>query len=93
MIYEIKFWREIRNGILHIGGGIVVTHMFLPYCPLWLILIILTTLGVIREWIQKVIQKKWQPLYIQVIDVITIDLGGIIWYWYIVTHNINVDTL
>jgi len=92
MNYEIKPLKEIWNGFLHIVVGIIVAHTFLPYLPLYAILLILLTLGIIREYIQFK-RNKIQPLYIQIIDVLTIALGGLIW-WLVITHfNINVDIL
>jgi len=92
MKYEIKFWREVKNGLLHLVLGAVVTHAFFPYVSLLLIIILLFALGCFRE-VWQYIRNKEQPLYIQIIDIVTIALGGVIWYWAIVYFNINVDLL
>ena len=90
--YKIKLGREIINGILHIVVGIVITHTFLSPLSLWKILLILFLLGMVREfWQYK--RNKIQPLYIQIIDVITIVIGGIIWWIIINYYNIQVDLL
>jgi len=90
--FKFKFWVEVRNTFLHILVGGVVAHTFIPYLPLWLILLILFALGVGREIWQN-LRGKIQPIWISTVDALSFGLGGYIW-WYIVTlYNINVDLL
>lgn len=91
-VYEIKLKREIWNGLLHIIVGAVVTHTFLSYLPIWLIVMILIVIGSIREYWQYK-RNKIQPFYIQLIDVLTLVIGGLIWYCVVIYFHINVDIL
>jgi hypothetical protein len=92
MNYEIRLGREIWNGLLHIIVGGIIAHVFLAYLSIWWIIPILLLLGAGREYWQYK-RGKIQPLYIQIIDTLTLALGGILW-WLVITHfNINVDIL
>ena len=92
MIYEIRFWREVLNGILHVIVGAVLAHTFLAYIPIWAILLVLLVLGAGREYWQFR-RGKIQPLYIHIIDTLTLMLGGLAWFLIITYFNINVDIL
>jgi len=92
MKYEIRLGREIINQSLHIIVGAVVAHTFLAYLNIWFIVLILLIAGTIREVWQS-LRGKIQPLYIQVIDIATLILGGVLWYAAINIFNINVDLL
>jgi len=92
MIYEIRFWREVLNGALHVIVGAVLAHTFLAYIPIWAILLVLLVLGAGREYWQFR-RGKIQPLYIHVIDTLTLVLGGLVWFLLITYFNINVDIL
>jgi len=92
--YKFKFvwWKEVINAILHIIIGAAVAHTFLPYLPVWLIVILLLLAGAIREYWQNQ-RGKIQPLWMSGIDAITIALGGLIWWALIMHFQINVDFL
>ncbi len=92
MDYEIKFWREVKNNLLHIIVGAIVTHTFLAYLSIWWIIIILLLLGAGREYWQYK-RNKIQPLYIQIIDTLTLALGGLLWWFIITCFHINIDVL
>jgi len=90
--YKITFWNEVKNNLLHILVGIVITHFILAYLPLWSIILILGVIGGGREYWQHR-RGKIQPLYIHIIDTCTCILGGVVWYWFITTFNISIDLL
>ena len=92
MNYEIRFWREVWNSFLHILVGAVLAHTFLAYLPLWAILIILFVLGAGREYWQHR-RGKLQPWWIHLNDVLTLMLGGLVWYLIVTHFGINVDIL
>ena len=92
MEYEIRFWREVLNTLLHIFVGMVIAHTFLPYLAVWWIVPILLLLGAGREYWQHK-RGKIQPLYIHIIDAVGFAFGGLLW-WVLITHfGINVDLL
>lgn len=91
-VYEIRFWREVWNSLLHILIGMALAHVFLSPLPLWAIIVILLVLGIGREYWQYK-RNKIQPLYIQIIDSIGFSIGGIIWWLIINQYNIQVDLL
>ena len=92
MNYEIKLGREIINNILHIIVGAIIAHTFLAYLPIYYILGILLIIGAGREYWQYR-KGKIQPLYIHIIDTVTLTLGGLLWFLVITYFNLNINKL
>lgn len=92
MKYEIRLGREIINNTMHIIVGAIIAHTFLAYLSIVYITVILLMIGAGREYWQYR-KGKIQPLYIHIIDTLTIALGGIIWFLIITHFHINIDTL
>ena len=59
--FEFHFWKEVLNFILHILVGGIIAHTFLPYLPVFWILLILVGIGAGREVWQN-LRGKIQPV-------------------------------
>ncbi len=92
MKYPITLKGELLNQFGHIVLGFIVTHSYLSYLSWYVIGILLLLSGAHREYKQHKRNKR-QPWWIHIIDMVTIALGGLLWYGIKTYFNINVDML
>lgn len=89
MKYEIRFWREVRNQLLHIIIGMADTYTYFADGSSNALIksqVMLAFGGIYRE-VQQEKRGKKQPLWVHVMDVLAINLGG--WLmWLIIKHEI-----
>ena len=95
MKYELRFWREVRNQLLHIVIGMALTFTYFADSKSSELIkgqVMLAFGGIYREYQQEK-RGKEQPMWLHLLDIIAINIGG--WLvWLAIKHEIiNPDEL